>query len=361
MSVNETRTSQFGLVSGIRQSTSELITVAEPENPFGPEARKGRLYIVAEIQNDLAKSRDSCQHAATMVRKAFYDDPSLSITASLRAAARSANKALHQKNFHLDVQQRTYIGLTCAVIKGNDLFVAQIAPAQMYILAEGKLRALPAPAAWNPAHLSAAPFLSPQSLGKSLFIEPELYRSTLHPCDTLALCSSNIATLLRPEEIERILRYQDPTAATESLHTLCRQHGLVEAHALVVELLPSLSLAARTAPLSPIGLSERGQLLFRGIGDWFTNLMRGAPAAVGTKNRSRDQRREHPDPLTTMPEQPDLPTNPLPKTRPIDLGTSLDERYQQEQPASPERSPCRHRPFWVRGAITLRLSAHIGA
>lgn len=349
MSGNETRTSQFGLVSGIRQSTSDLITIAEPETLFGPEARKGRLYIVVECDNDHARSRDACQLAARTARRAFYDDSSFSVTAGLRAAVRAANKALYQSNFNVDSQRRTYVGLTCAVIKGNDLFIAQVAPAQAYVLSEGTLRALPAPPAWNPAHVSATPFLQPHALGKSLFIEPELYRSLLRPADALALCSSNIAALLRPEEIEQILRYQDPSAATESLHTLCRQNGLTEAHALVIELLPALSAAARNAPLSPVGLSERGRLALQTVGNWITGFA-GEVALVVRGNRdtkthagkSRSARAngdgKQSDPLKTLPEQPDLPVNPMPKPRPIDLGDNLDERYTRERAVQREES-----------------------
>ena len=43
----ETRSSQFGLVSGMRQKSSDMVLVAEPAGLFAPEARKGQLYIVA--------------------------------------------------------------------------------------------------------------------------------------------------------------------------------------------------------------------------------------------------------------------------------------------------------------------------
>ena len=71
----ETRSSQFGLVSGIRQASSDMVLVAEPAGLFAPEARKGQLYIVAEADQDVARGRDACQLASRIIRVVnAYDD-----------------------------------------------------------------------------------------------------------------------------------------------------------------------------------------------------------------------------------------------------------------------------------------------
>ena len=125
----ETRSSQFGLISGIRQPHSDMALVAEPAGLFAPEARKGQLYIVAETDQDVARGRDACQAAIKAIRKHFYDDSSYSVTSALRKALSAANKALYEHNFGVMAQKRAVVGVTCAVIKGNDLYIAQVAPA----------------------------------------------------------------------------------------------------------------------------------------------------------------------------------------------------------------------------------------
>ena len=55
----ETRSSQFGLVSGIRQPNSDMLLEAVPASLFTPESRKGQLYIVAEADQDVARGRDA--------------------------------------------------------------------------------------------------------------------------------------------------------------------------------------------------------------------------------------------------------------------------------------------------------------
>lgn len=344
----ETRTSQFGIVSGIRQPISDLVTVIEPGSLFAPEARKGRLYLVVEADQEVARSLAACQLVAQTVRKVFYADSSYSVTSALRAAIREANKLLYQQNLNAASNQRIQVGITCAVIKGADLFIAQVAPTQAYVWTDGALRALPAPPAWNTAHLSATPFTRSGAIGSSLFIEPEFYRCLLRPGDALALCSSNFAPLLEREHAERTLHYQDPTAAVESLYTLCRQQGIREAHSIIVEVLPPLSPAARNAPLSPRGVSERGRLVARVIGSWFAGLtgeavltMRGKPARKPEAGAPDELAAPRPDPLKTMPPEVDLSPNPPPKIRPLDMGEDLEQWEERERR---ERQPARREP-----------------
>src|SRR6185503_17749220 len=123
---NEMRSSQFGLISGIRQPSSDMVLVSEPAGLFAPEARKGQMYIVAETDQDVARGRDACQLVIRTIRKLFYEDSSYSVTSSLRKAVSAANKALYQHNFSVMAQKRAVVGVTCAVVKGNDRYIAQV-------------------------------------------------------------------------------------------------------------------------------------------------------------------------------------------------------------------------------------------
>lgn len=343
MPAYETRTGQFGLVSSIRQATSDLITIVEPSSLFAPEARKGQLYIVTEADQDIARGTEACQLVAQTLRKVFYEDESYSVTTALRSAMREANKTLYQHNLKSPVHRRAHVGVTCAVFKGTDLFIAQVGPAQAYIRTSGTLRALPAPAQWNAAHISAAPFMSSSALGGSLFVEPELYRNSLQPGDAALICSSNLTPLLSRELVEQTLAYQDPSAAIDSLATLCRQHELSEAHSVMVEVLPPLSAAARSAPLSPEGVGERGRLALRNVGVWFAGMTGEAARTVRPRRKQRDKQEDvQPERAAANGDAADAQAHPSavppPRPRPIDLGENLEERHQrrlaEQRPAS---------------------------
>ena len=266
----EARTGQLGLVGGVRQAQSNQVTVVEPATPFAPEARKGRLYLVTEANADAPKAVAACQLVARAAKHAFYEDTSFSITAALRVAIRAANKALYEQNFNLAAPQRAYVGLTCAVLRDGDLFVAQVQPAQAYVLSAGRVRAMPAHPSWDPAHVSAAPFERAGALGVSLFIEPEMYRCTLAAGDGALLCTSNFAHLLGRAEIDAALRQGEPTPALERLQQVAEANGLGDAHALALTIVAIHRPTAREVLVGPAPAEGRGRLAVRAIGGWLT-------------------------------------------------------------------------------------------
>lgn len=336
-----TRSGQLGLVGGIRQQRSDLVTVVEPSSPFAPEARKGQLYLVVEADEGAARGAQASQLVSRVARRVFYEDDSFSMTSALRAAVRAANKALYEQNFNQPVHQRAYVGLTCAVLKDNDLFVAQVQPTQAYVLSEGRVRPLPAHPSWDPAHVSVAPFVRAGAIGASLFIEPELYRCTLGVGGGALFCSSNFARLLGRADLELLLRDEQPETAIERLAQVAAAHELDDAHALLVAAVPALSPAARSAPLSPSGVGERSRLAARSLGGWVAGWAgRGGGRA---RKHSSEPRRLQPaaDPLYTLPEQPTHSPTPPARPAPLEVGESLDERYERSRRERADVAPLR--------------------
>jgi hypothetical protein len=336
----ETRSSQFGLVSGIRQKTSDLVLVAEPAGLFAPEARKGQLYIVAEADQEVARGRDACQTAGRTIRKLFYADSSFSVTSALRKAISAANKALYEHNFSVSPAKRAVVGVTCAVIKGNDLYVAQILPAQAYVLSGGKLRAIPAIPAWSPNENSAPAFIKPGALGVSLSVEPEFYRAVLQPGDALLLCSSNLARALGQDDVLRLLRAGDPAEIADRLAEFCKQNGLADAHGIAAAARPPLSPAAQAAPLSRAGIAERSMIALRGLSGWASRVTGDAallvkgPAARTQKRKAEsrvEQARREEARLAELPEEPPYRPEPIVQPRALELGDTLEERLAHER------------------------------
>lgn len=360
----ETSISQLGLVGGIRQQRSDLITVVEPESLFTPEARKGRLFLLVEAEATVPRSAQLCQLAARTIRQVFYEDSSYSVTAALRAAIRAANKAVYEQNISLQVMQRSGVGLTAAVLKDSDLFIVQVQPAQIYVFGEGKLRALPAHPSWDPAHVSAAPFSHGGALGASLFIEPELFRCTMQKNDMALLCSSGFAQLLGRSLTGELLRSNDPDLVINRLADICGEHNLSDAQALALALKPALSPVAEREPLSPAGVSERSRLAARTLGGWLTGIS-GEFARVARGNRAPARKPESdapakPDPLYTMPEQPRRSPNPPARPAPIELGEGLSERYERSRAEQHQREQRRHETRPEAELSDLPPSAYLG-
>lgn len=368
MAEHEIQASQFGMVGSIRQTQSDLIKTVEPKATLATEARKGRLYVALETDSNVP-NRDACQMVMETIPKAFYGDISLSVTASLRAAMRAANKAVYHYNLNASNHKRVLIGVTCAVLKGQDLFIAQVVPSQIYILTEEHVRALPTHPSWNPAHTSIAPFLKPASLGSSLHIEPELYRCRLRTNDAFMLCASAFAPLLIPEEVEGLLRAEDPGVAIESLYALSQRSGITDSYALAIKLSAPGSHLARLLPPKVEVFSTKRPLSLHSLNQWVAELTHKTKARLHGQNqqehtgaqsqqkRTKTQDSSHhipdaydrahtsddtrdfdktsihdaTDPLTHIPEQPDIDPRPFPRPMPLDLGESVQERYEREQ------------------------------
>jgi hypothetical protein len=337
----EAHTGQIGLVGGIRQERSDLITLVEPSSPLSAEARKGKLYLVLQPDENTARAVPTCQLVAKVVRRVFYEDETFSVTSALRAAVRAANKALYEQNFHLAAHQRGHVGLTCAVLRDGDLYVAQVQPAQAYVLSEGRLRAMPAHPSWDPAHVSAAPFTRAGALGASLFVEPELYRCVVRPGDAALFCSSNLAHALSRAEVDELLRLGDAAAAAERLATVATGAGQDDSHGLALVFAPALSRTAREQPLSPAGVGERGRLAARTLGGLLGAFGGEAGRLARRRAAAPPPEAPKPDPLYSMPEQPSHSPAPPSRPTPLDLGESLGEHYERARRERPDKAPLR--------------------
>ena len=280
-------TYQFGIVSGIRQEISDRISSAMPGNLFAPEARKGQLFVLTEPVNVSGSGNDACALVAKTITEEYYKDRSFSITSSLRKAIVAANSKLYEYNFKAAHHQRTAVGLTCVVLRHNDLYLGQVQPTQAYIAHKGQLRALPAYPSWDPVAAAATSMLRPNALGTSLFSEPELYRNVVEPGDQVVLCSSRLAHLIGRGEAERLFCLVDTASALEELHELARRNSLNEAHLAMLELVPLLDSVAQRAPLSAEGVSERGKAAISVVGEWLSDV---------TSNAALTLRRTEPTP-----------------------------------------------------------------
>ena len=304
----EPQISQFGLVNGFSQPTSKLITLALARTRFGPEARKGQLILLTEALQNPAGGSEACRLTAQAMHQAFYADSSYSITAALREAIRQANKVLHQHNLKVAEAKRANVSLTCAVLKAHDLFLAQIAPAQALLFSADNFRALPLLSSWEQPPAKATPLLQPKALGASLFIDPELQRLQIQPGDTLIICSSNLAPLLREQEPEQLLLALKSGDSLAKLLALCSQKKLTEAHALAIYFRPKAHWVNRNKeqlshPKEALSILE----------EWLAGPATGETA-------------ETPPAAQTEPALLDLPL----QSPPLALGESLAERREKE-------------------------------
>ena len=130
-------------------------------------------------------------------------------------------------------RRKIFLGLTCVVGCGDDLFIAQVPPGQALIRQDGRLYAFPRLRSWLPTFQPSQTYELPNPLGLREVTEPHVYYSRIVPGDLLAAVSSPIAARLEPmeDEIRDAAGVED---IVDTVSDLCDRHGVFSGQAGIV-------------------------------------------------------------------------------------------------------------------------------
>jgi serine/threonine protein phosphatase PrpC len=312
---------QFGLIGGICRASSDCILVEEP-SPVSPAARwKGSLYILAEPVSEGSRGYQAARQVITEIARTYYASASPSITTCLARAIREANQSLFQHNMQVSGHEKITVGVTCAVVRGEELFIAQVLPGQAYIVHQGRVQAFPLSPSWDPEATTLPTGSRLFAVGWAEEVSIEFFHSPLQSGDGFCLCTSNIGRALGKEEAEEALLYQKPADVVEQLYRRIHQLGFAEAHAIVIELQPAISRQASSL-FSKAGLQERAKIVGETLGAWGAFVAGEArrlfqrPKQAGTRPPRPAKSRPRPAPAP-LPETPPLarpkPPEPFPR------------------------------------------------
>ncbi|MGD1996043.1 MAG: hypothetical protein PVH62_04640 [Anaerolineae bacterium] len=134
--------------------------------------------------------------------QAFWSSPG-SVTAALRRAVATANRSLFQANLQSSPEERLYGGLTCAVVSGQEVFLAQAGAAWACSLCGGLLEEFPK---------RRLP-----ELGSAAYVDVRL--AYLRPCpgDTLLLGSRWLSQSVPADALRRVLPREDMEVLLDGL------------------------------------------------------------------------------------------------------------------------------------------------
>jgi hypothetical protein len=184
----------------------DTIVVVEPS--VGSVARsKGNLYLIVTSTIASQRAQEATQLAAETIRSEFYYDESAGIRVCLEKAIGAANKRLsHQRDrlaLHGDGVNGP-IGIGVAVVRGNELYVGTIGPAEAYLIRQARLSTLP-----DPHRERGLPTND---------LEPDVWRGEISVGDSLVLISPNVMAKLGPDELKDAMVTLHPQPAMEHLH-----------------------------------------------------------------------------------------------------------------------------------------------
>jgi len=241
-------------------------TLVEERPPRLSRGRgRDRLYILAEVQGPAAERDTIGRRLLQTVRDAYYEGRG-SVTAGLQQALQRANSLLFEENRNALPGERWTAALNCAVLRDDDLFIAQVGPAVAYLRGEKGVMRIPS----EPLPPEEVP-----PLGERRDPAINLFHHRVGVNDTLLLVDGNSARSISPQVWFTILSEH---RVDDILHGLATAGQGNDLSALVVRLEGEPATAAGPSPSHP-------PPPVKASGPWMENLhlgerLRGAGAAL---------------------------------------------------------------------------------
>jgi hypothetical protein len=184
----------------------DTLVVVEPS--VGSVARsKGNLYLLVTSRTSSRHALEATRLAAETIRNEYYYDESAGIRVCLQKAIATANKRLLHQADRLGLRttdDNGPIGVGVGVVRGNEMYVATVGPAEAYLIRQARLSTLP-----DPHRERGLPTNG---------LEPEVWRGEVTVGDSLVLISPNIVARLGADELKDAMVTLHPQSAMEHLH-----------------------------------------------------------------------------------------------------------------------------------------------
>jgi hypothetical protein len=174
---------QFGIAGGQAQEETPWIGVF-PEEARGPDSSD--LYLIVEPATP--GSAEFCAELKEAIGAVFHSTKA-SLTGGLLRALQGAHENLREWNRRSMRDNRVAAGVSCVAVRGQEAYLAQVAPASAAFYREGDLR---------PVQPSLPDATEPLGLYDEFW--PEFSHFEMETGDRLLLLTPPLARALPPEE-----------------------------------------------------------------------------------------------------------------------------------------------------------------
>jgi hypothetical protein len=238
---------KLGVVADAQRLPDSPDTVLVVEPSVGSTARtKGNLYLLVTASGG-RRLRDATRMVAERIRDEYYYDESAGISVCLQKAIRSANKRLLHSNDRLITRQGEPgpIGLAVAVVRGNELYVATLGPAEAYLVRQARLLTLPDQ---NPD----------SGLPAQDVADTEVWHGEILVGDCLVLVTPNVTRRLGLTPIQDALVQLHPQSAIEQIHRQLTGGGIgvTGGDGMIAIEAGEVGATVKTQPLKPVWPSD---------------------------------------------------------------------------------------------------------
>lgn len=268
----------------IRSNNEDRYALPPDLAPAALRTERGHLYIVADGMGGHSAGEVAAELAIRVIPERFYNDadasedaPAFDVAASLKAAIAEAAEGI--KFEQMLSRERAQMGTTvvAAVVRGGELWVANVGDSRCYRLRDGALELLSLDHAWVAEQIRAG-ILTPEqgrdhpqrsaltrALGHPISAEPAIQKTDFRPGDRLMLCSDGLWECVDDETIAGLLRQPDENSAARSLIAAALNAGgpdnvtvmIIDASAAAIDVAPTAQFSkvdalAPTTRLPPV-------------------------------------------------------------------------------------------------------------
>jgi len=293
-------TSFFNLAGGRRQNTANTFrvesNVPSETSPDGGAA----LYIVTESSTSGQMGPRARRTVADSIAWEYQAHQDVPPPARLKAALRTAHEAVaHDFDGHITV------GASVIAVEQDNIYLAQVAPGQVYVLHEGSLNSI------NASVDGTAPF--ERALGSARGPKILLFRDEIAAGDVLTLCSSWFERTPDRDELRDCFDAGTADDIAEAIFDLARQHDVRDSSVIVIEAALASELEAppdEERPASFIQQVDSAMQALTGVGRMLWSELRVPSAPRSLPPHDQSSRDDDSSPLddyapTDQSEAPD--------------------------------------------------------
>jgi hypothetical protein len=222
-------------------------TILSEEPSIGSVVRsKGNLYLVVTSRTSGPRVAEASRLVAEAIRDAYYYDESAGIVVCLEKAIRAANKKVQHQRDRLGGDKADDangpLGVGLAVVRGNELYVVTVGPAEAYLIRQARLSTLP-----DPNRTRGLP---------SNALEPAVWRGEINVGDSLVIASENLVAKIGLDELKDALLTLHPQSAMEQVYARFTTAGGSGSDAAIAIEATEVSATSRQRRLVPVAAPE---------------------------------------------------------------------------------------------------------
>lgn len=243
------------------------ILAEEPTSLLARGRSRGNLYVLVEVSGPGAGREALAQELTNLARDVYYGWRG-SVTAGLQQAISQVNDRLLEENRTSLPGEQWMAGISCVVLRDDDLFVAQAGPAAVCLAHDEQVQRFPDRSPW----LDEVPLDEREAaaLGARRDAHVDLFHTQVSAGDAILLLESHLVRDLPPETWADVLGSATLEGALQDLVDVSEGEDLT---ALLVVL--DEEGAGEPAAVAAPAVSEPGQPVLDRVGAWFEGVQLG--------------------------------------------------------------------------------------